>query len=245
MSHSVDASRMQARGESMRPREPEARPDRAHGPQRLLHVRHPGEPANNALTPVDALPAARGNWTTSASSASSIDTDWTRILYYDIFAVDGEGAVETWARHALAANGFGDSAADARLSSHELFAADARLPSHELYAADARLPSHEIFAADAHLSNHEIHRVAGIHRARFLGRIFASAIRAAVDIVREANARRRRRWQANAIRDALHELDDRTLHDLGFDRSEIASVAAEATDAAERTRIRSRSITTP
>ena len=220
MSHSVDASRMQARGETIRPHEPEARPDRAHGPQHLLHVRHPGEPANNASTPVDAPRAARGNWTTSASSASSIDTDWTRILYYDIFAVDGEGAVETWARHASAANGFGDSAPDARLSSHE------------------------IFAADAHLSSHEIHRAARIHRARFLGRIFASAIGAAIEIVREANARRRRRRQANAIRDALHELDDRTLHDLGFDRSEIASVAAEATDAAERTRIRSRSITT-
>lgn len=233
MSHSIDASRIQARGETMRPREPEARPDRAHGPRHLLRVRHPGEPANNALTPVESLPAARGNWTTSASSASSIDTDWTRILYYDIFAVDGEGAVETWARHALAANGFGDSAPDPRLSTHELF------------AADAHLSSREIFAADAHLSSHEIHRAAHIHRARFLGRIFASAIRAAVDIVRDANARRRRRRQANAIRDALHELDDRTLHDLGFDRSEIASVAAEATDAAERTRIRSRSITTP
>ena len=37
---------------------------------------------------------------------------------------------------------------------------------------------------------------------------------------------------------ALRELDDRTLHDLGFDRSEITSVAAEVSGRAEPARMR-------
>jgi len=42
--------------------------------------------------------------------------------------------------------------------------------------------------------------------------------------------------RAMATRAALAQLDDRVLHDLGFDRSEIASVAAEAAGDAEYTR---------
>jgi uncharacterized protein YjiS (DUF1127 family) len=45
-----------------------------------------------------------------------------------------------------------------------------------------------------------------------------------------------RRRETLATRDALGALDDRVLHDLGFARSEIDSVAAEATGLAERTR---------
>ena len=54
----------------------------------------------------------------------------------------------------------------------------------------------------------------------------------------QAFERHRRRRHARAIFRALHELDDRTLRDLGFHRSEIWSVAAEATGAAEWTRVR-------
>lgn len=226
---------MRARGETetMRPREPEALPERTHGPRHLVHVRHPGEPANTALAPADASPAQRGASTSSASSPFSIDTDWTRILHYDLFAADGGQAVEAWVRHASAANGFGDAAADGDQ------AVEAR-PRH----ASAPNGFGEA-TADALLSSLEIYRAARVRRARFIGEAVASAIRAVLSAVREANTRRRRRRQANAIRDALYELDDLTLRDLGFHRSEIASVAAEVTGAAERTRMRSRSITTP
>jgi uncharacterized protein YjiS (DUF1127 family) len=45
--------------------------------------------------------------------------------------------------------------------------------------------------------------------------------------VREACARHLRRRRAKAAFDALRGLDDHTLHDLGFDSSEIGSVVAE------------------
>lgn len=57
---------------------------------------------------------------------------------------------------------------------------------------------------------------------------------------RRALVRARQRRQARAIYNALQQLDDRTLHDLGFYRDEIASVAAETTGQAEHTRIRVR-----
>jgi uncharacterized protein YjiS (DUF1127 family) len=84
----------------------------------------------------------------------------------------------------------------------------------------------------------EIHQAALAHRAAFLGTLVAAVLQAIRRAVRRARARYRQRRQARTIHDAFHELDDRALHDLGFDRSEIASIAEEATGAAERTRTR-------
>jgi uncharacterized protein YjiS (DUF1127 family) len=81
-------------------------------------------------------------------------------------------------------------------------------------------------------------RSARAYRSSTFGESIVAALRAAGAAVRRAHARYRQRREARAIYDALRHLDDRTLHDLGFDRSEIASVAAEATGAAERSRIR-------
>lgn len=47
-----------------------------------------------------------------------------------------------------------------------------------------------------------------------------------------------RQRRAAAIRNALAELDDRGLHDLALDASEIESVAAESTGRAPATRVR-------
>jgi uncharacterized protein YjiS (DUF1127 family) len=65
-----------------------------------------------------------------------------------------------------------------------------------------------------------------------------AAVHAVGAIVRRAHARLRQRQAAKAIYDTLWDLDDRTLRDLGLDRSEITSVAAEVTGVAERTRMR-------
>lgn len=56
--------------------------------------------------------------------------------------------------------------------------------------------------------------------------------------VRSTRARRRRRLQARAICQTLRACDDRTLRDLGLHRSEITSLAAEATGMAACTRER-------
>lgn len=75
-----------------------------------------------------------------------------------------------------------------------------------------------------------------------VGEIIVEVIRAVGAIVgavaSRALARYRQRQRARATYDALRELDDRALRDLGLDRSELRSVAAEVTGEAERTRVR-------
>jgi len=71
-----------------------------------------------------------------------------------------------------------------------------------------------------------------------VGKIIIAAIHAAGAIARRAHARHRQHQEAKAIYDTLWDLDDRTLRDLGFDRSEITSLAAEVTGRAEPTRVR-------
>ena len=71
-----------------------------------------------------------------------------------------------------------------------------------------------------------------------LGKIIVAAIQTVGAIARRAHARHRQRHEAKVIYDNLWDLDDRMLRDLGFDRSEIKSVAAEVTGAAEYTRVR-------
>lgn len=63
---------------------------------------------------------------------------------------------------------------------------------------------------------------------------FAVRLRAlAVELV----AGWRRQRAARATYGALRELDDRVLHDLGIERSELTSVAAEVAGQAARTRV--------
>jgi uncharacterized protein YjiS (DUF1127 family) len=120
--------------------------------------------------------------------------------------------VEAWARHALAANGFGDGAGcDNGVIAD---AGSARPTSYELYH-DARA-----------------------YRSFTLGEIFVAVMQAVAAIARQALARHRQRRRTRSTYDALRQLDDRTLRDLGFDRSEIRSVVAEITGEVECTRVR-------
>jgi len=93
-------------------------------------------------------------------------------------------------------------------------------------------------AASARPTSYELYHAARAHGAFVLGGIIVAAIRAAAAIARRAYARHRQRRQARVTYDVLWQLDDRTLRDLGFDRSEIRSVAAELTGEAEYTRLR-------
>ncbi len=64
------------------------------------------------------------------------------------------------------------------------------------------------------------------------------AISAGYAWLRQVRAAHRRRRESKALYVSLNELDDRTLHDLGFHRSEISSIVAELSGEAERTRVR-------
>jgi uncharacterized protein YjiS (DUF1127 family) len=83
----------------------------------------------------------------------------------------------------------------------------------------------------------DLHHEARAHRAHVLGKMIKSAIRGLGAFARQAFMRYRRRRRAVAMYDMLRALDDRTLHDLGFDRSELTSVAAEYSGEAAPTRV--------
>ena len=73
--------------------------------------------------------------------------------------------------------------------------------------------------------------------SRFLQRIETTLL-TVIAGARQMHATWKRRRQANAAYFALRELDTRTLRDLGFDRSEVSSIAAEISGNAYSTRTR-------
>ncbi len=83
----------------------------------------------------------------------------------------------------------------------------------------------------------ETHQAARAYRSYAFGEITVAVVTTMVESILEMLARWQQYRQAREIRRALAELDDRTLHDLGLYRGEIASVAAEVTGSAERTRM--------
>jgi uncharacterized protein YjiS (DUF1127 family) len=112
----------------------------------------------------------------------------------------------------------------------------------EAWARQARGASGFGDASDAELRplrmSYELYHAARTGRAFLLGEIFAAMFEAAGDLVRRAYEGYRQRREAAATCEALSELDDRTLRDLGFHRSEIRSIAAEWTGEAEPSRVR-------
>ena len=70
----------------------------------------------------------------------------------------------------------------------------------------------------------------------FLGDLIAAAVRVVRAVVVRAHARYQESRRARDTYEALRQLDDRSLRDLGFVRDEIRSVAAEVAGQAERSR---------
>jgi uncharacterized protein YjiS (DUF1127 family) len=122
---------------------------------------------------------------------------------------------EAWARHALAANGFGDGAR----------------------VGDGAMTD----ASSAWSTSYGLYHAARAHRSFNLGKIIVAVMQAVAAIARQALARYAQHQRARSTYDALSQLDDRTLRDLGFDRSEIRSVVAELAGKAECTRMRTTS----
>lgn len=84
----------------------------------------------------------------------------------------------------------------------------------------------------------ELQQAGRANRSFMLAQVIVAVLHWAGAIAHRAYIRRRQRREAMAIGDALRGLDDRMLRDLGLDRSEIMSVAAEMTGGAEHTRVR-------
>lgn len=91
----------------------------------------------------------------------------------------------------------------------------------------------------AHLSHAALYQGARAHRSSLLARIGAATLQAAGAMARQMLAEWKRRRQTRDTYLALRALDARALRDLGFDRSEILSVAAEVIGDADPTRARS------
>jgi uncharacterized protein YjiS (DUF1127 family) len=87
------------------------------------------------------------------------------------------------------------------------------------------------------LTSTQLHASARASRSRAIGQFIASTVRAIRDGVRRTFARIEQRQQARATMLALSALDSHTLRDLGFHRSEIPSIAAEAAGVLEPSRV--------
>jgi uncharacterized protein YjiS (DUF1127 family) len=73
----------------------------------------------------------------------------------------------------------------------------------------------------------DLEREAREARSWAVGNVLASCLSSLAASLRRARERYRAYRIARETRDALSSLDDRTLHDLGYHRSEIESVATE------------------
>ena len=106
----------------------------------------------------------------------------------------------------------------------------------QAHPAGANERRHAVRASEVFPHAVALHRYARAMRARLVGVLVAAAFRDARKLLR----RLRTRYDAYRIEretyHALSSLDDRTLHDLGYHRSQIESVAVEV--AASRVRAR-------
>ncbi len=106
-------------------------------------------------------------------------------------------------------------------------------PLHDGIAVD---PSQRLAAIRPRQSTIDLPRLA--YRSSGLTPIIEATLQAIGDPVRRMVARSKRRQLARATVVALRSLDAGALRDLGFDRSEILSVAVEIAGDADSTRAR-------
>jgi uncharacterized protein YjiS (DUF1127 family) len=88
------------------------------------------------------------------------------------------------------------------------------------------------------LDSVQLYHLAREHRSYKLREIVKAMLQAVGGFVRQMVTRWNRRQRARATYLALRDLDSRILRDLGFHRSELMSVAAEAAGIANYTRAR-------
>lgn len=88
------------------------------------------------------------------------------------------------------------------------------------------------------ISSYDLIRVTRRNRALAIGDAIALAFGAMAALARRLALAHRRYRQARETRLMLARLDDHTLRDLGFDRSEIGSIAAESSGDSTLTRMR-------
>lgn len=79
----------------------------------------------------------------------------------------------------------------------------------------------------AQRGSHDLYQAARAHRALVIGSMVMSAARTVATHARRAYTRHVQRERARAASEALRTLDDRTLRDLGFHRSELDSTSPE------------------
>lgn len=180
-----------------------------------------------------------------------LDTPWSRFVYCDEPAdTMNDYTSDTMAtpkprgqrmyRDALSAD------FHYRVPSNDDICGDAADPRDHIVPPELRsrvaAANGDIAAADAPasgwLSAHELYRDAHARRGVVMRMLALAGVQSLREFARDAPARYRRRRQMRAIYDTLQGLDNRTLRDLGFHRSEIMSVAAEVVEEAERTRVR-------
>jgi len=119
--------------------------------------------------------------------------------------------LELWARRASTSSGFGDAGA---VANRQQAATRGTLPIDAPHGAARR------------------------RRARAVVRLIVLGFRRIARLARRAHARFKQRRQMAEVVAELEALDDHTLHDLGFHRSEISSIGAEVTGEADCTRVR-------
>ena len=108
-------------------------------------------------------------------------------------------------------------------------AAASSLPGNSVAGNDASFAADQIRVTDGATSVRASIAIPYLavraHRAMEIGDTIAAAMNAAAGLVRRAIASYREYREARAFYDAFRRLDDHTLRDLGFDRSDLEQIA--------------------